>query len=475
MGIPSTLDVWPDSAAGVLAAARDRRRVADLAEADLCRLAVEWAVRHPAESIDDAATLGVRGFGQTDLQLAGEGAPSIAEYAVAEFAAAVGLSTEAGKRLLGECLELRYRLPRVWARVCTGGFDGSGGLVAWKARLVARETIRLTPEAAGWVDRQVAPVAHKLKPTQLERLVNEAIGRFMPDELERLAAESWDRRHVTIHDQLVSYTGTMAVTAELDIADALDLETAVSAGAALRADLGSTESLDVRRAQAVGDLARGQEPLDLVDPESEREDEETAARPQVTPRQPRQVIMHVHLSAAALDGSDPVARLERGNSLVTADQIRSWCGRPDTQVTVKLVIDLNTCLGSDSDTVPATIKEQIDLRDQTCVFPWCTRPARTCRPDDPGSLGTEHACDHDHVIPRARNGPTCSCNLAPLCRQHHRLKTHTGWIYTVIDPGTYRWTSPHGYTYLRDPHGTRDVSADVSADASTDRRRTPET
>ena len=134
---------------------------------------------------------------------------------------------------------------------------------SWKARFVARETTRLSPEAAGFVDRQVAPVAHKVKTTQLDRLVNEAIGRFMPAEVERLAEESWDKRHVTLHDQLVSFTGTMTLTGELDIADALDLEAAIPAGAEQRADLGSTESLDVRRAQAIGDLARGQCTLDL--------------------------------------------------------------------------------------------------------------------------------------------------------------------------------------------------------------------
>jgi hypothetical protein len=36
------------------------------------------------------------------------------------------------------------------------------------------------------------------------------------------------------------------------------------------------------------------------------------------------------------------------------------------------------------------------------------------------------------------------------------LKTHTAWTYTALDPGTYLWTSPHGYHYLRDPHGTTD-------------------
>ena len=232
MGITAAADIGSDTAAGVLAAARDRRRAADRAEADLLVLAVQWAVIHPAESIHEPATYTLRGFGQTDLALAGPGAPSVAEYAVPELAAALGLSTEAGKRFLGEALELRYRLPRLWARVT------SGALAGWKARLVARETTRLSPEAAAYVDTHVAPVAHRVKPAQLDRLVAEAIGRYMPEEVQRLAEASWDKRHVTIQDQLVSFTGTMHLDAELDIADALDLDTALASGAERRAALG---------------------------------------------------------------------------------------------------------------------------------------------------------------------------------------------------------------------------------------------
>jgi hypothetical protein len=40
------------------------------------------------------------------------------------------------------------------------------------------------------------------------------------------------------------------------------------------------------------------------------------------------------------------------------------------------------------------------------------------------------------------------------------LKTHGGWRYYVLDPGTYVWTSPHGYQYLRDHTGTLDISHD---------------
>ncbi len=50
---------------------------------------------------------------------------------------------------------------------------------------------------------------------------------------------------------------------ELDLADALDLDAAVAAGAQALKDLGSTDTLDVRRATAVGDLARRQLTLDL--------------------------------------------------------------------------------------------------------------------------------------------------------------------------------------------------------------------
>src|SRR5262249_4356955 len=160
------------------------------------------------------------------------------------------------------------------------------------------------------------------------------------------------------------------VEAELDIADALDLDTAVAAGAERRALLGSTESLDVRRAQAVGDLARAQLSLDL---NHQAEGQKKAVKP-------RQVVLYVHLSDSAVMGSDPVARLERGDALVTAEQVRTWCGHPDTQVVVKPVIDLNDCTFTDldADTVPERVAEHVTVRDKTCVFPWCTRSARRC-------------------------------------------------------------------------------------------------
>ncbi len=225
----------------------------------------------------------------------------------------------------------------------------------------------------------------------------------------------------------------------------MDFEAAIIRGAASLAAAGSEAPLDVRRAQAVGELARRDLALDLSAVVEERAPA-SVSKPQ--PTKPRQVVLYVHLSEAAIRGTTAegidLARVENRRQGVTADQVRVWCANPDTHVVVKPVIDLAEHISVNAYEVPDRLAEQAQLRDGTCVFPWCTRPAR--------------ACDCDHVIPHSRGGPTCSCNTAPLCRRHHRLKTHAGWDYTVLEPGTYRWTSPHGYQFLRDHTGTVDVT-----------------
>jgi hypothetical protein len=166
----------------------------------------------------------------------------------------------------------------------------------------------------------------------------------------------------------------------------------------------------------------------------------------------REIVLYAHLSADAIrtrDADAPVTLENAGGQLLTAGQVAEWCGREDTtKVTVRPVIDLAATITRTGYQPTDQLAEQIRVRDRVCAFPWCQRPARHC--------------DLDHIEAYDPNGPpgqTASDNLACLCRLHHRMKTHAGWTYTMLEPGTFLWSSPHGHTYLTDAHGTDDLTS----------------
>ncbi|MBC2933575.1 HNH endonuclease signature motif containing protein [Nocardioides sp. zg-1228] len=436
------------TASGLLALARERKAAEERAAADLLDVAARWADLHPPESIHSAASFTVPGC-EHEEPIAGEGTPLVAEFCVAELGGALGVSTVSAKRLIGHALELRHRLPRLWAQV------QAGRVPAWRARAVAEATIHSTPaltrEAAAFVDAQVAAVAGRIGPAQLDRLVAETIKRYdlaAPDPASDPEDGDLyiDPRHATVHDQEVHFAGTMTFEAELDLADALDLDRALAHGAATLAALGSLESLDARRSAALGDLARTQTALDL-----HHQGAATTCAEDGLPVV-REVVLHAHLDATFCGEATvfgPTGRLEEGQRLVLLDHIRDWCADSRTKVTIKPVIDLTTQLHTDAYAIPDRIREQIVLRDRTCVFPWCSRPARGCDID--------HVTPYDHDAAaegRPQPGPTQTDNLAALCRSHHRLKTHTAWRYEMTAPATFEWTSPRGHRYRRDASGT---------------------
>ena len=76
------------------------------------------------------------------------------------------------------------------------------------------------------------------------------------------------------------------------------------------------------------------------------------------------------------------------------------------------------------------------LADATCVFPGCSRDSRAAT----WTTSTAYVPLEDGGPP----GQTRLANLAPLCRTHHRLKTHGGWSYQRLADNHYRWTTPTG-------------------------------
>jgi hypothetical protein len=96
---------------------------------------------------------------------------------------------------------------------------------------------------------------------------------------------------------------------------------------------------------------------------------------------------------------------------------------------------------------PERTADYVIARDRICCVPGCrTRAER---------------CDLDHRRPYRAGGATCPCNLDPLCRFHHQVKTFTGWRATPAVDGTLEWTSPIGRRYRTEPgHPLRDDGAD---------------
>ncbi|MCV7024688.1 HNH endonuclease [Mycolicibacterium novocastrense] len=78
----------------------------------------------------------------------------------------------------------------------------------------------------------------------------------------------------------------------------------------------------------------------------------------------------------------------------------------------------------------------VRMRDMTCRFPGCDRPAEFC--------------DFDHTTPYPA-GATHPSNIKCLCRIHHLLKTFGGWSDQQHPDGTVQWTAPTGRTYLTHP------------------------
>jgi hypothetical protein len=371
--MPATT-ITPD--AQVLAALRDNHHAATALDIERLVLAVQWAQLHPGEVPDPAIEWSMR-----PLELAGDGAPTVDESAVAEFALAVGMKHEPGARLLGDAVELCHRLPRLWKRVL------AGKVAVWKARKIADHTKILTVDAAAYVDRALAFVAHNCSFAEIERQVDRARAEYDPDEAARQRIAAAEKRCAEVHYRGITPDGVVPITAYADLADALAFDTWLTTKAAT---LDPALPLDVRRSMALGMVG----------------DSENASVQ-------RELVIYTHTRP-----DQSTVEVENTRTVITPDQVREWCEAAGTKVTVRPVLDLAEERATDVHDPTPLLREQIILRYRTCVFPECERQSRSC--------------DLDHRIPYPA-GPTESWNLFPLCRTHHRLKTTGGWTYRPLD------------------------------------------
>lgn len=139
-----------------------------------------------------------------------------------------------------------------------------------------------------------------------------------------------------------------------------------------------------------------------------------------------------------LGHSDEPADLE-GHGPIDLDTARVLAAQAPSLLRVLTHPHTGAVLGVSRDRyqIPADLRAVLQLRDATCRFPGCSRPARRC--------------DLDHCTAWQHGGPTDEPNLAHLCRHHHRLKHHPGWSTRLLPDGTLVLRTPTGHQYQTQP------------------------
>lgn len=432
-----------DSAA-CLAAVEAAHRELMASECRLLVLAAHWAdvyVRQPWE--------GSRLVG-------GPGTPEVGAFAATELAAVQGMSTISASRLIADALDLRHRLPRLWALV------RDGRVRAWKVQKIAQATRHLTAEAASLVDASVAGMINQVPWHRFEQILDAAIIDADPAGAEARAELEEAQRYVHATRSRNGLRTLIARATAGEVAWFLAMTNRIAD--ILLAD-GDTDAADIRRSKAIGILAQPALALQLLvdHAESDEQPEQThtdepaddhrtvrldspGARKGLDPARLRPPItLYLHLSELALARGVGVARLE-GVGPVTLEQLRRFLGEHACRIRVQPVLNPNDIPAVDAYEIPDRLREAIRLRNPADVFPWGTTISRST--------------DLDHTIPYVSPddggppGQTSLGNLGPLARSHHRAKTFGGWRHRQPEPGIYLWRSPHGRTYLVTAGGT---------------------
>jgi Domain of unknown function (DUF222) len=485
-------------AADTLAAAEANEHALTTAETRRLQLAAHWADLHPGDAVQVSRIPGT----ERPIQLGGDGTPTIGDFAPTELGGVLRISDGSASRLIADALDLRHRLRLLWAAMLVGQAP------AYQARHIAAVTRHLSAEQAGFVDQRLAPALGAISFGRLQALLQAAIIEADPVGAEQAAEAAAKERFVRLGRS--SEHGLKMIFARVAAGDALWIKAAGDRIADILGRQGDSDSIEIRRSKALGILAQPAEALQLLcqhqdddwdgstepddldlepaqdqidldqtdaaamrpEPVGGRDDafqtdhttpveddhsqgalsDEAAHRslqivpPPFDPNKARpRAIIYLHLSQEAVSAGTGVARVEEIGP-VALSRLHMLLGDRCT-ITIKLVIDLPAGhTPVDAYEIPASLREQLLLRNPADVFPYAAAVSRHF--------------DIDHTIPYLspdRGGPpdqTRIGNVGPHTRYHHRVKTHGGWQVRQSEPGTWVWRSPHHRMYLVNATGT---------------------
>ncbi|MFI7068591.1 DUF222 domain-containing protein [Kribbella sp. NPDC050124] len=177
----------------------------------------------------------------------GEGCPGVAEFAPVELGAVLRMSSGAAASFLGEALALRHRLPRIWAAVL------AGNAMPWRARMVAKACLSVSMQAAAIVDRRIVGIVDTVTPSRLANIVRAAVWEADPERAKADAEAAARQRGVFVGPS--DDHGTKRFWVRAAAGDVIRFDATVDDLACALKALGDTDSLDARRAKAVGWIA----------------------------------------------------------------------------------------------------------------------------------------------------------------------------------------------------------------------------
>ncbi len=321
----------------------------------------------------------------------------------------LGIGAGSARLLCETSVALADRLPATAAAL-------EAGDLTWQHVVnLGRETTGLDAAAAGRVERAVLADPRVVTPVQVRNRARKLAAGLMPAPPEpcvvigQLHAENTGDGGVGINVTLSAEDGRTVATC----LDALATKTGPD----------DDRVIATRRADALVELCRWR--LDLGDlPPTP-----SGARPHLTLTVDADQLRRDARGTLSLRG--PVL----GASEIGAEAARRLVCDPGVSV-AQLRDGVVLDLGREHRYAPPAMRRRLDVRDDGCRFPGCTRHAARC-----------HA---HHVVHWADGGPTSEDNVLLLCPRHHHAVHDGGWSLE-FDGRHARWTDPHGRPYRTPP------------------------
>ncbi|MFD0691800.1 HNH endonuclease signature motif containing protein [Actinomadura fibrosa] len=364
------------------------------------------------------------------------------ESVVEEVAAALSLTSESAATQVHLAERLHTDLPETRCALEAGQIDLP------KVRAISDLTDRLPAEVTASVEGAVIGDAPHQTTGQLRRRIRRIVQRLAPEQLERRKREAIAGRRLEVWE---TPDGTADLSLrDLAAADAHAIHNKITAMAhTLRQD-GDVRSLDQLRADLAQRLLRGTSLPEVVRAVQVEHTEPSATAPEsaTTVSGPEERDTASVLADVVDARLTQVAERARMQGRLNGLGARLQLAVREIEGQVAAVRDA-LCAAADHGhsgyRPPVAMRQAVEARHPVCVFPSCNR--RSGR------------CDLDHTIPwHPRGGPgrTCPCNLAPLCRRHHRTKQTPGWALHQPWPGLLVWITPAGTWRIVRPERLRE-------------------